>query len=54
MAKINLKDMATGAAWYEGLKWVWDIGDGLIGGDQMKLRQAIEKSIREFYNGKCR
>jgi hypothetical protein len=30
MAKINLeKDTATGAAWYEGLKWVWDVGDGL-------------------------
>ena len=30
MAKINMEgDMATGAAWYEGLKWAYDIGDEL-------------------------
>ncbi len=30
MSKINMeKDQATGAAWFEGLKWVWDVGDGL-------------------------
>ena len=30
MAKVNMEaDAATGAAWYEGLKWVYDIGDGL-------------------------
>ena len=30
MAKINFeKDMAKGAAWYEGIKWVWDAGDDL-------------------------
>ena len=30
MAKVGMeKDKATGAAWYEGLKFVWDVGDGL-------------------------
>ena len=30
MAKVNMEaDAATGAAWYEGLKWAYDIGDEL-------------------------
>ena len=30
MAKVGMeKDKATGAAWYEGIKFVWDMGDDL-------------------------
>ena len=30
MTQLNMeKDKATGAAWFEGLKWVYDVGDGL-------------------------